>query len=188
MNCRRCSSGSLPPINRRVERRSAPGEDLSVVSERFEFQRIPGRVKKEHRVLLADFTLKAEMGLDDKRQTMSGQRVGETSKICWGQQDSEVGDGHRVAVHGISASHPTPSGYLMDDQLMAKHVEVNPGIGGAPLSETKNVSVEGSAGSKVIDREREMKAVFGHGHCVELAWVVAQDRTSQVQAESAVSA
>ena len=56
---------------------------------------------------------------------------------------------------------------VVGHDLMAKEVEIDPGLGASPLWATENAAVEDPRGRDVIDRERDVKGRepgIGLGH------------------------
>lgn len=72
---------------------------------------------------------------------------------------------HVVAVHRVAAGVALGVGLrvLVDDQLVAEEVEVDPVLGGAAFAQAEDFAVEAPGGRQVVDRDGEVEGHQAHG-------------------------
>src|SRR3954453_18693388 len=108
------------------------GEDLRLVGEGLELQRVAGRVVEEHRPLLADASGKAHIRLDHEGPTSRTETLGELGELVDLQDQTEVRHRHVVAVDRVVDSLVC-HGRKMGDDLVSAEVPVDPRIRTAAL-------------------------------------------------------
>jgi hypothetical protein len=137
-------------------------EELADVCEGLEFQGVSCGVEEEHGGLFTDFTLEADVGLDDEGDSGVAKAIGETLPNVHGENYAEVWDGDVVAVHGVVMDVGVYGGLEMGDDLMAEEIEVDPLSGAAAFWAAEDFSVKGAGGVKVVDRKGYVKRSERH--------------------------
>ena len=146
------------PLGKRLFR-----EHLTHVRKGLEFERIAGRIVKEHGGLLTYLALKADVRLDLKVHAMLPQAVGELLPSFHRQDNTEVRYWHGMAIHRIMV-RGVRSRRQMRDDLMAEEVEVDPLVSGASFGAAESLAIEGASGVEVIDRKGNVEGREGGGH------------------------
>src|SRR3954447_18604394 len=124
------SNDASPSSSRRrastaTETASSHREDLRLVGERLELQRVAGRVVEEHRPLLADTSGKADIRLDDERRTGGTQALRELMELVDLEDETEVRYRHVVAVDRV-VDAVVRHRRKMGDDLVSAEVPVDP--------------------------------------------------------------
>ena len=125
--------------------------------ERLELQRIPRRVQKEHRRLLADLALEPRVRFDDKRHARSLYARSKLVPRLRRQHHTEVRHGNimsinRIRMHGLSRTW-----LQVSHNLVPEEVEVNPLLRASSFRAAKHAAIKAACLSQVVNRKRKMK-------------------------------
>src|SRR3954466_10840342 len=128
------SNGASPCSSRRrastaTETASSHREDLRLVGERLELQRVAGRVVEEHRPLFAHTSGEAHIRLDHEGRTGATEAVGEFMELVDLQDEPEVRHRHVVPVDRVVVDALVRYWSKMCDDLVSAEVPVDPGVG-----------------------------------------------------------
>ena len=130
---------------------ASDGEHLIVMCEGLELESIARRIEQKHRPLLARFTLKPDIRLDDKGVWCIAQRLGQGVK-CWRVNNhTKVWDRHIMPVDRISYIGPCPF-VKVGHHLVTEDVPVDPGICTSTARAAKNLTVKASCLIEIMDR------------------------------------
>lgn len=115
-------------------------------------------------MLFTNFAWKTHMGLDDELDVGSANAIGESPPIGEFEQRAKVWDGNVVTIDRIRSGNSCAALIrdFVDDQLMAKHVEVDPVLSTSTLGKSQHVSVERASFVDLVDGNGEMKARTWH--------------------------
>ncbi len=142
----------------------ALGKHLPIIRKGLKFQRIPAGIADEHGLLLAGFSRKAQIGLDDKLSVRSGQTLGELIKAVIIQDQAEMPDRDLFAVDRIGRPSLAKLGRQMGDDLMAEQIKIDPMIALPPRAAAQHAGVEGPRRLQFVDWKRKVKAgAVAHG-------------------------
>src|ERR1700733_4964183 len=100
---------------------------LANVSKRLELKGIPRRVKEEHRRLLADLALEADVGLDHKLNASTSKPFSQPLPRIHRKHHAEVRNRNIMSIDSIMVSLTVRgAGFQMRDDLVAEEIEVDP--------------------------------------------------------------
>lgn len=129
-------------------------EQLALVTERLELQRVTGGVTEEHRRLLSRRPDEPDLWRDEELDPSTAQAVGEVVPVPPLKHHAKVWDRDVVTVDRVDVACWELGGlYEVCDDLMPEQVEVDPPITRPPNPATEVVHIEPARGGEVVDRE-----------------------------------
>jgi hypothetical protein len=79
--------------------------------------------------LLAGFAGEARVGFDFEALAGGAQAVRKGGESVWRQHRAEVWNGHRIAIDRIAPRDAAAAGHLVDDELVAEEIKIDPSVG-----------------------------------------------------------
>lgn len=137
------------------------GEQLGLISKRFELQRISRGIKEEHGRLFADETAESNTGIDDKRDPVRLQALGKIVELLPRKHDPEMRHRHVVSIDRVVV-HRSLFGREMTNNLVTEEVEIDPLAAGSSFGASKLQSVEGSGRVEIGNRKRKVKRLHSN--------------------------
>src|SRR5262249_38905610 len=116
------------------------------------------------RRLFAYLPLKADIRLDHELRAERPEPRRERFPLIPCEHDAEVRHGHVMTVDGIAVHAFLRSRFrvLVDYELMAEEIEVDPLLAGAAFFEPEHAAVEVARGGEVVDGNGQMKRRKAH--------------------------
>lgn len=122
-------------------------KELADIGERLELKRIPRRIEKEHRRLLAHLAFKADVWLDHKLNASTSKPLSQRLPSLHWEYHAEVRDRNIVSIDSIMVSLTVRGArFQMRDDLVAEEIEVDPLRRTAPLRATEGRSIKRASG------------------------------------------
>jgi len=138
-------------------------KQLRWVLERFEFQRVAGRVVQKECGLFAHESWKTDMRFDFKALAGLTQALHERMPLRPFEDHAEMRHRYLMPVDGVRGLHVRPgAGIQMRNELMTEQIEIDPMGIATTLGTAEDRAVKSSRRTQVMDRNREMKGA-DHG-------------------------
>src|SRR5476649_53324 len=130
------------------------GEELADIFKRLKFQSVLARIEQKHRGLLANLSLKANIGFYHKRRAMRGQARRQHFPVIPLEHHAKMRYRDVMSIDRIGMGVLLAGGFRMfvDDQLMAEKIKIHPLLAAAAFFTTKNLAIKMAGGGNVIDR------------------------------------
>jgi 4-hydroxy-4-methyl-2-oxoglutarate aldolase len=128
-------------------------EQRTEIIETFELKGVPSRIKEEHRSLLSNLPLEANVRLDHKFDSRFLEPLRERLPLRHGQNHAEVRNWHIMAIDGIAGVRLGRGSIRMldvSDNLVTEQVEVDPLCCTPALRTAKNSSVKVSGSIQIV--------------------------------------
>ena len=135
--------------------------------ECLEFESISGWIQEEHGGLFTDFAFEADVRFDREFDSSADEPISEEFPIGDLENNAKMRNGHIMAVDPIVMCRLLNAvrkwRRVVGDDLVAKQIEVDPGVRAAALWTIEYVAIETASLLEVMDWEGEMKwTQFGH--------------------------
>jgi hypothetical protein len=79
------------------------------------------------------------------------------------EDDSEMRDGHILAIDGVRQSSALGVRREMGDDLMTIEIEIDPVVGAPPFGAAEQLAVEAARSGKIVDGKGEVEGRKDHG-------------------------
>ena len=155
------------PLHEKATRGTSLREQLRTVFERFELQRVSGRIEKEQGRLLADFAGETNIGLDDELNLSSSEAGSEFVPFIPAKNHAEMRYRDVVSIHRVMVSvvrrdrfRRLPDRFrrlIVGDYLVPIKVEVDPLVTTSSLGATKDSAVKLACFCNVANRKSQME-------------------------------
>lgn len=143
--------------------KSVARKHLTIITEAFEFQRIPAWVEQEQCRLLADFARETDAGLDHETHIERAQTRSERLPRTPFQDETEVAHRHALSVDLVAQRRVAFFRPQVRGELVAVEIEIHPPLRAPALGAAEDIAVEMARRDEIVDGEGQMEAgIVGH--------------------------